>query len=73
MEVLKTRRVTGVDTLIVRHPQLGSYAVAREWTDWRVPDESTGAGARKLAAASLLELASLLAQLDERDYEALDE
>jgi len=67
-EVLKTRRVSGIDTLILRHPQLGSYTVAREWTDWRLPDDSTLADTphRKLGATSLLQLASLLAEVDEK-------
>jgi hypothetical protein len=33
-EVLKQRRVGGVETLIIRHAELGSRAIARAWTDW---------------------------------------
>jgi hypothetical protein len=74
-EVLKTRRVAGIDTLILRHPQLGSYTVAQEWTNWRVPDDSTWAGtsARKLDAALLLPLISWLTDVHERSQEGLDE
>src|SRR5207237_5808172 len=32
--VLKVRRVSGVETLSLRHIELGSFAVPREWTDW---------------------------------------
>src|SRR5881394_3012737 len=32
--VLKVRRVSGVETLSLRHVELGSFAVPREWTDW---------------------------------------
>jgi hypothetical protein len=32
--VLKLRTVSGVATLSVRHPDLGSFAIPREWTDW---------------------------------------
>ena len=74
-EVLKTRRVAGTDTLILRHPDRGSYTVAREWTDWRIPDDSTltDLPARKLDAAALLHLSSLLEQVGKKSREALDE
>jgi CheY-like chemotaxis protein len=40
-EVLKKRRISGVDTLILRELERGSFSVAREWTDcrrpWRLP------------------------------------
>src|SRR5262247_1123375 len=36
-EVLKKRRVAGVDTLILRELERGSFSVAREWTDWADP------------------------------------
>ena len=74
-EVLKTRRVAGTDTLILRHPDRGSYSVAREWTDWGVPDACSGAieTTRKLAVEPLLELAELLRELRERAREDLDE
>src|ERR1700730_14657964 len=35
--VLKVRRVAGVETLSLRHHDLGSFAIAREWTDWAPP------------------------------------
>src|SRR5260370_13501303 len=35
--VLKVRRVAGVETLSLRHHDLGSFAMAREWTDWAPP------------------------------------
>ena len=46
--VLKARCVAGVDTLILRDAERGSFAVAREWTDLAAPnscervDGSTG-------------------------------
>src|SRR5271169_177032 len=36
--VLKVRRVSGVDTLSLRHSVLGSFAMPREWTDWAPPN-----------------------------------
>jgi hypothetical protein len=35
--VLKARCVAGVDTLILRDADRGSFAVAREWTDLATP------------------------------------
>src|SRR5260363_393853 len=32
--VLKTRRVSGIDTLILAHSERGSFSLNREWTDW---------------------------------------
>jgi hypothetical protein len=74
-EVLKTRRVAGVNTLILRHPDRGSYTVAQEWTDWALPDASTEPSetTHKLAVEPLLQLADLLAELSERAQEDLDE
>ena len=61
-EVLKKRRVAGVDTLILRELQRGSFSVAREWTDWADPSlsDSLGLLPRRLDAQLLLELATLL-------------
>jgi hypothetical protein len=36
-EVLKKRRVAGVDTLILRELERGTLSVPREWTDWADP------------------------------------
>ena len=36
--VLKVRHVSGVETLSLRHAELGSFAMPREWTDWAPPD-----------------------------------
>src|SRR5208282_2803515 len=33
-EVLKKRRVAGVDTLILGELERGTFSVPREWTDW---------------------------------------
>jgi Family of unknown function (DUF5372) len=35
--VLKLRRVSGVEMLSLRHTDLGSFAMIREWTDWAPP------------------------------------
>ena len=74
-EVLKTRRVAGTDTLILRHPDRGSYAVAREWTDWGLPEASIGPSETscKFAVEALLQLTDLCAELSEQEQEDLDE
>jgi hypothetical protein len=61
-EVLKKRRAAGVDTLILRELERGSFSVAREWTDWADPtlSDSLGLSPQRLDAQSLLELVALL-------------
>src|SRR5712692_2291908 len=64
-EVLKKRRIAGVDTLILRECQRGSFSIAREWTDWADPSsyDSLGFPPQRLDANSLFELVTLLEQL----------
>jgi Family of unknown function (DUF5372) len=64
-EVLKKRRIAGIDTLILRERQRGSFSIAREWTDWADPPlyDSLGLPLGRLEAGSLFELATLLEQL----------
>jgi hypothetical protein len=61
-EVLKQRRVAGVDTLILRELERGTLSVAREWTDWAdpTPYDSLTLPPHRLAADSLFELVALL-------------
>jgi Family of unknown function (DUF5372) len=64
-EVLKKRRVAGIDTLILRTLERGSFSIAREWTDWADPsgDEVMTVSPRRLDAESLFELVALVDQL----------
>ena len=64
-EVLKTRRVAGVDTVILRHPGRGTWAVAREWTDWAEPsaEPPPGQPQARLEPWQAIELAVLVEQL----------
>jgi hypothetical protein len=61
-EVLKKRRIAGVDTLILRELKRGSFSVAAEWTDWADPllPDALGLPPQRLDAQSLLELVTLL-------------
>jgi hypothetical protein len=64
-EVLKRRRIAGVETLILRELERGSFSVARGWTDWADPSlyDSLGCPPQRFDADSLFELVTLLEQL----------
>jgi hypothetical protein len=66
--VLKTRRVSGVETLSLRHPELGSFAMPREWTDWAPPGSEPVASSEALVvdALGLVALAEMVATLARR-------
>ena len=61
-EVLKKRRVAGVDTLILRELERGTLSVPSEWTDWADPSpyDSLTLPPHRLAADYLFELVALL-------------
>jgi hypothetical protein len=63
--VLKQKRLAGVDTLILREWERGSFSVVREWTDWADPSPYAALGLpeRRLDATSLFELVDLVDQL----------
>jgi hypothetical protein len=65
-EVLKKRRVAGVDTLILRECKRGSFSIARDWTDWADPSgyDSLSLPPGRFEAESLCELATLVEQLN---------
>jgi Family of unknown function (DUF5372) len=62
---LKECRTAGIDTLLLRELDRGTFSIAREWTDWADPSPygSLGLPSRRLDANSLFELATLLEQL----------
>jgi hypothetical protein len=63
--VVKRRRLSGTETLTLRHPAHGTLTVAREWTDLADPDPlfTPGQPLPRLHPELLLELAALLRQL----------
>jgi hypothetical protein len=63
--VLKTRRVAGTDTLLLRHVERGSFSIAREWTDWGAPSvrDDGDATVCRFDLGMLLELIALIDQL----------
>jgi len=66
-EILKTRKVSGIETLILRHPEKGSHAILREWTDQEAPAlcDLLNLPLSKLNVELLPELAELLRLLEE--------
>jgi Family of unknown function (DUF5372) len=70
---LKERRVAGVDTLVLRDSERGSFSVAREWTSLAKPSvyEALGVRRGRLDAELLLELVALVQQLADRSAEGL--
>ena len=64
--VLKVRQVSGVETLSLRHVELGSFAVPREWTDWAPLDAQaapTGGQPLLIDAFALLALTEFVTLL----------
>jgi Family of unknown function (DUF5372) len=72
-EVLKKRRVAGIDTLILYALERGTFSIAREWTDWADPSpyDLIGVSPQRLDAGSLFELVALLGQLATTNPSAL--
>jgi len=71
-ELLKVRRIAGVDTLLVRNLDLASFSIAREWTDWADPSpyKAPGLPPQRFDAELLFELVTLVEQLSRSEQEA---
>jgi hypothetical protein len=63
--VLKTRRLSGRETLILHDPTRGTLSVLREWTDWSglSPLSLAGLPPQRFALEGLLELVQLVESL----------
>jgi len=59
--VLKLRTVAGVARLSVRHPELGTFAIPADWTDWSVA--SMPGQSLMVDAFNLAELAEIVESL----------
>ena len=68
-EVLKVRRLSGRDSLSLRDPERGTFAMPRDWTDWAPPGVSPSPGREALLidAFGLVQLAELVACLKRGD------
>jgi Family of unknown function (DUF5372) len=64
-QVLKARRIAGIETLLLRELDRGTFSIAREWTDWADPSpyDSLGLPPQRVDANLLFELAKLVEQL----------
>jgi hypothetical protein len=71
-EVLKVRRIAGIDTLLVRNLDDASFSIAREWTDWADPSpyDALGLPPQRFDADLLFELVTLVEQLSGSEQEA---
>jgi hypothetical protein len=56
--VLKSRRLSGIESLILREPSMGTFAVLRDWTD--LVEFSAEKSAHVLDFRGLLQLCELL-------------
>ena len=61
--VLKVRTVAGVATLSARHPDLGTFAIREDWTDWSVAN-TTPMQSLMIDAFALAELAEIVESLN---------
>jgi hypothetical protein len=63
--VLKVRRISGIDTLSLRDPELGSFAMPRDWTDWAPPGSHVAKHSNPLLidAFALIALAELIGSI----------
>src|SRR5208283_3358675 len=68
-EVLKVRRLSGQESLSLRDPERGTFAMLRNWTDWAPPGASPSPGCESLLidAFGLVQLAELVACLKRGD------
>jgi hypothetical protein len=71
-QVLKEHRTAGIDTLLLRELERGTFSIAREWTDWADPSPyySLGLPPRRLDIHSLFELATLLEELTDHEQKS---
>ena len=62
--VLKIRKISGAETLSLRHTEMGSFAIRRDWTDWAPPgtpsEATSGYSPLFIDASGLLALAELV-------------
>ena len=69
--VLKIMKMYGVEILSLRHAEMGSLAVRREWTDWAPPgtpcEPIKGQQQLLIDAPGLLALADLISPLKHKN------
>ncbi len=70
--VLKRRRYGGIETVILRGPSDGSFAVPLEWTDWQPPSPEA-LRTDLLACDRLLEALKIVRTLERKSEKHIDE
>jgi hypothetical protein len=70
--VLKTRRVAGVETLILQGTPLGTCAVARDWTDMASPTSDSGWTPTFLRFDYLVALAEMVGAMNHEEEKGVD-
>lgn len=63
-QILKSRRVSGKDTLILKDPSSGTFAVDRDWTNMADPCVTKGPHPPILDFNTLIELVILIMELN---------
>jgi hypothetical protein len=68
-QILKTKNISGIETISLKHRKRGSFAVPREWTDQAEPSLSIvlGGSAHILEPYRLLELTELILNLKKKE------
>jgi len=61
--VLKLRTISGVPALSVRHPDLGTFAIPQDWTDWSLATTLASLQSLKVDAFGLAELTAIVESL----------
>ena len=68
------RKISGADRLSLRHAEMGSFAVRRDWTDWAPPGSPTEAANNNppllIDASGLLALSELVLSLNRNKMRA---
>ncbi len=67
-QILKTRRVSGKETLILRDTSSGTFAIAKDWTDLSDPSIQSNPGSSPLILHfnSLVDIADIIRAIDKQ-------
>ncbi len=67
-QVLKTRRVSGIETLVLRDTSAGTFAIAKEWTNLSDPSSQAAPDFTPLILQfdSLQEIVDIIKEIDEQ-------
>jgi len=68
-QILKTKNISGIETISLKHQKRGSFAVPREWTDQAAPSLSISleGSTHILEPYCLLEMTELILNLKKKE------